>query len=730
LIALASWPNAASATTSATKVSAGYDQTCLISVGGAAYCTGLNYWAQLGDGTTIDRNTPGLVRGLESGTTDISVGRWHTCAIQNGAAKCWGSSYYGELGDGTAISERTTPYSVPALASGVKQIGAGAGNSCALLDSGSIKCWGAGSSGQLGDGGTANSPTPVTVSGITNAISIAVGGNWACALTSAGGVKCWGKGGTLGNGSSADSSTPVDVTGLTSGVGQIAASSGGGHTCALTTTGAAKCWGANASGQLGNGTAVASTTPVSVSSAAGGATSISVGSTSSCLINSAGSTRCWGDNYYGQLGNGTTTPRTTPGTITGLSRGRQVSVGRNFACTTDVYGGVQCWGRQDAGELGNGVTSEEPALAPVAMTGFASNAGATKVSAGYDQTCLISVGGAAYCTGLNYWAQLGDGTTIDRNTPGLVRGLESGTTDISVGRAHTCAVQNGGAKCWGSSSFGELGDGNASSERTSPYSIPTLASGVKQIGAGASNSCALLDSGSIKCWGAGSSGQLGDGGTANSLAPVTVSGITNATSIAVGGNWACALTSTGGVKCWGKGGTLGNGSSADSSTPVDVTGLTSGVGQIAASVGGGHSCALTTTGAAKCWGANASGQLGNGTTVASTTPVSVSSAAGGATSISVGSSSSCLINSAGSTRCWGDNIFGQLGNGTTTPRTTPGTITGLSRGRQVSVGRNFACTTDVYGGVQCWGRQDAGELGNGVTSEEPALAPVAMTGFN
>jgi len=192
--------------------------------------------------------------------------------------------------------------------------------------------------------------------------------------------------------------------------------------------------------------------------------------------------------------------------------------------------------------------------------------------------------------------------------------LTSGVTAVSVGGYHSCAITgSGGLKCWGSNAYGQLGNSFVT-QSTNPLDVPGLTSGVVAVSAGNQHTCAVTASGGVKCWGSNSDGQLGNGTTTQNTTPVDVSGLTSGvTAVSAGDTNTCALMSTGGVKCWGANawGQLGNGTTTGSSTPVDVSGLSSGA--IVVSVGRYHACALMTNGAVKCWGSNAYGQLGVGT---------------------------------------------------------------------------------------------------------------------
>lgn len=248
-------------------MSAGGWFTCAVTTSGAANCWGINEHGELGDGTTKRRLKPVVVSGLNSGVVSVAAGWGHTCAVTtSGGVKCWGNNAYGRLGDGT-VSRRLKPVDVVGLGSGVRSVAVGAAHNCALTSGGGVKCWGNNGSGRLGDGSRTNRSLPVEVVGLGSGVqSISVGWAHSCAVTTVGGVKCWGSNssGQLGNNTTTASSTPVDVTGLTSGV--YAVVTGSYHSCAFTIAGDIRCWGKNADGRLGDGTVKDRSRPVNVKS--------------------------------------------------------------------------------------------------------------------------------------------------------------------------------------------------------------------------------------------------------------------------------------------------------------------------------------------------------------------------------------------------------------------------------------------------------------------------------
>jgi alpha-tubulin suppressor-like RCC1 family protein len=331
---------------------------------------------------------------------------------------------------------------------------------CAVLNTGAVKCWGANDSGQLGDGSTTQSLTPVSVSGLSSGVTaIAAGRYHACALLSSGAVKCWGRNnsGQLGDGSGTQSLTPVDVSGLSSGV--IAITAGEAHTCAVLNTGAVKCWGFNSNGQLGDGSTTSSFTPADVPSLSSGVTAISAGRYYTCAVLNTGAVKCWGYNFKGQLGDGTSgTDRLTPVDVPSLSSGvTAISTGGQHTCALLSTGAVKCWGNNDNGQLGDGSITQS--LTPVSVSTLSS--GVTAIATGSDHSCALLSSGAVKCWGKNVNGRLGDGSNTVRLTPVAVSTLSSGVIAIEAGEAHTCAVLNTGAvTCWGNNGNGQLGDGS------------------------------------------------------------------------------------------------------------------------------------------------------------------------------------------------------------------------------------------------------------------------------
>ena len=336
-------------------ISAGRDHTCAL-VAGASFCWGLDGNGELGNGeTSSTANHPVPTSPIGDDLTQVVSGDFHTCARSAaGGAWCWGMNIAGQLGDGSN-TDRDVPIPVTGLGSGVMSVGAGTQHSCAVTTGGAVSCWGQNLSGELGDSANTPSNVPVPVTGLGSGVAaVAVGSQHTCALTDAGGVWCWGanNAGQLGNGTTTGSNVPVAVSGLGSGVAQIAA--GDDTTCAVTDAGAARCWGANGSGQLGDGSTVHRTTPVGVSGLGADVAQIAAGGPNACAVTTAGAAWCWGSDLYGQLGDGQQDDSSVPIAVTGFGTGAgQITVGTRHACLVATTGAAYCWGSPNYGALGN-----------------------------------------------------------------------------------------------------------------------------------------------------------------------------------------------------------------------------------------------------------------------------------------------------------------------------------------------------------------------------------------
>jgi alpha-tubulin suppressor-like RCC1 family protein len=392
--------------------------------------------------------------------------------------------------------------------------------------------------------------------------------------------------------------SPVDVQFTTGAVVPAAGlvfasvSAGGQHTCGVTTGGAAYCWGDNTDGQLGNGTTASGSTPVAV---AGGLTFRAVSAAASsftCGVTTSGAAYCWGLNRDGELGLGTntgthTTPVAVPGGLTFVT----VSTGFWHTCGVTTAGAAYCWGGDYVdGLLGDGTyagSSGTNYRTPVPVAGGLAFAA---VSAGVYHTCGVTTSGAAYCWGVHTWGRLGDGTDETGRSPLPPVAVLGGLTfaAVSAGYASTCGVTTtGSAHCWGSNGWGSLGTGTEAGPEGCPgYEIPPetypcsrvpvavmggLAFGAVSVAGGA---CGVTALGGGYCWGANHHGQLGDGSTTNSAAPVAVAGEFTFAAISSGGGYSCGVATGGVAYCWGDNnyGQLGTGTTTGSTVPVKVAG--------------------------------------------------------------------------------------------------------------------------------------------------------------
>jgi alpha-tubulin suppressor-like RCC1 family protein len=617
-------------------------------------------------------------------------------------------------------------------------VSAGGGHSCALMPDRTVWCWGQNTTGQLGDNSTADSTVPVQVQNLPPAINVGAGHDHTCAVDTANAVWCWGNNayGELGNGTtSVSQALPVPVQGIAA----LQVSAGDGFSCAVTMAHTVDCWGDNNYGELGSGTYADSSVPVKVKNLAN-VTQVAAGFYHACALEARGTVWCWGDNGDGELGVGTSPVTSNKPLQVGMQNATFVAAGFSDSCAIgNAPGDLLCWGANNVGQLGTGDFTEHATPAQVASL----NSGVSQVGLGEDFGCAIAAtpGATALCWGdSDGYGQLGNGSFhIDDPFPTLVFGLQvppsggpGGPSQIAVGGHHACVVTvPGKVECWGKNLTGALGDG-ATLDRAIPTPViglpgpPHTAAGVT---GGAATSCAVTASLSAACWGqmTGDNSPLPTVHT--SAVPVQLpAGKVSAISAGYGG---CAMVRTGGLaislRCWGDNqwGELGNGTTTDAKAPVKVSGLPSPVQSV--SSGGSHVCALVHNGGAWCWGFNDNGQLGDGSTTNRSTPVTVTGLPLNLAQIASADDHTCALLVNETVDCWGLNNAGQLGDGTTSNSSTPVAVAGLTGVVQIAVGDAYTCALLGGGDVQCWGANGFGELGNGSTTS--SKSPVQVSGL-
>jgi alpha-tubulin suppressor-like RCC1 family protein len=822
---------------SITQLSSGDFHTCGLESGGGVKCWGSNSSGQLGDGSSTSRTAAVSVSQL-TGATYIGAGGGTTCAVVAlGAVKCWGSNSSGQLGLGpgpVSTVNRTRPEFVTGVTGATKVFTNYSGTSCALLGDGTIKCWGYNYNGQVGNG-TINTTfpyaqfTPVTVTGISTAVDLYLGYGHACAVLADGTVKCWGSNsyGQLGNGTTTDSSTPVTVSGITD-----AAAIGhgdGNYSCAVMTFGPGgvggnvKCWGTNAYGMVGNGGTNSTSSPnknvyeikntpppaptVAAPTATTGPTaSITFkgesGATFECSLDGESWATCTSsksltgltDGWHsfsvrGKSSNGTG-DASTVSWVADATPPAKPTVSSTAVGTTRQTGATVTWSA--ALEADETVTCSKDGGAftacgasPVSLSGLADGDHSFAVKAtdsfgnAVTSTASWKVNGAAAAS-----------VTGDTGDPTTTSGALTGASAIALGASNGCVLisPGGTVKCWG-----WFKSDISPSDKVMPPTEVSGVSGATAIAVGGTNGCALIPGGTVKCWGDNYYYQLGAGTSeAFSDSAVQIAGITDATGIAVGENYLCASLASRRVVCWG-------GSSSDNTrnaTPVPVkyqppnpTGPPVDWKVDAASIWAVPNfgmCILDGDGAPMCWGNTRDGLPSPITWVQASTggPPALNTYSGAVqvtgftdsdsnsglcfrrasgslecvrdssrfaiSGLSVVSDisayaqsgawhdSGCAVVTAGAVKCWGNNHYGKLGDGTTTDSPSP--VMGLdvldlqpvsvkdlgAAAVKVAVGPSTACAILVDTHVKCWGDGTGGQLGNG--TKDSSLTPIEVGG--
>ena len=744
---------------SAIQVVAGDHHACALLADGSVRCWGRNNDGQLGYGKSVTATTtnggpdaPGNASKTPAAFGVVSLGRSaialsaggdNTCALlNNGLIRCWGNGASGEDGTGhTAnVGDDEKPSDLPSIDLGNEAIAiaTGGSHSCALLDDGTVRCWGSAAFGQLGYGNKTNIGDNESAGhgGAVDlgsaAVAISAGGvgsgdaqpgqpagDHTCAVLSTGAVLCWGYGGdgALGNGGTAnigDNELPVSAPVVPLGADRtaISVSVGADHTCAVLDNGAVRCWGNGAGGRLGTGSTDSTLAgPTGSVDAGGPVVAVSAGGSQTCARLGDGTIHCWGDGSSGQLGygdtknvgdglNGDATPASAGAVDTGATpEVRQVAAGGAHTCALASDGTVRCWGEAIYGQLGYGNTNEIGGSAQhlPSSAGTVNVGGPVKeIAAGGDHTCALRADGLVYCWGSGAHGELGYGNTNNvgdghGDKSPLAAGavpLGATATAIVAGDAHTCAIlSDGGVRCWGQGTYGELGYGSTNdigdNEPLSQAPTEVSTGGqVRALQAGFRDTCAIVANGDSRCWGSGTSGRLGYGDTVNigaaktpsEVDPISLGANRRGVGFAEGAGHTCVAMDNGAVRCWGGNpdGELGYGNTkAYSDKPTKAGPVDLGSGRYSRLIDAGlaHTCVVMDNGQLSCWGQGFSGRLGYGNTNNigdNETPAgkTVNVGAGrSVVSISLGDAHTCAVLDDGTLRCWGAGLDGRLGTG-------------------------------------------------------------------
>jgi len=672
---------------------------------GKLWAWGNNELGQLGDGTYTQRSSPVQI-GNDSDWVMVRPGYWHTLGLKSdGTLWAWGYNSVGMFGDGTN-GNSLTPKKIGTDNDWVN-ISAGTSFSLGLKSDGTLWGWGYNNVYQLGNGYTQTTFSPKQIGKDNKWVSVVAGRTFGYALRSDGTLWAWGENtaGKLGDGTTTNRSTPVQVgtdnkwvsmkAGLEFGMG-------------MKSDGTLWAWGRNFSGQLGDGTNTDRYSPVQCGRDNDWVTFVASSHTS-LAIKSDGSLWTWGSNKWGMLGNGKDIDENTPIKIGTDHNWVNLGAGASLSYAVKSDGSLWACGNNAHGGVGDGTYNNSR----YEFIKISTDSKFVNISSGAFHSAGLKSDGTLWTWGYNYFGQLGDSSTKQKNNPVQI-GKDSTWMSIALGANHSLGLKaNGTLWAWGNNEKGQLGNGT-----TNNSTIPTQIgkdSIWASISAGGNHSLALKADGTLWAWGENSNGQLGDSSQNNRNKPVQVGKQYGWVSISAGNKHTIGLTSNGRLFAWGANDMrqLGDGSKTQRNKPVRLGGDST---WIAMSAGGFHNLGLKSDGTLWAWGNNDREQLGDGTTSTRNGPTKIGSETKWI-AISAGNTHNIGLKSDGTLWFWGDNAAGQFKDSTSKSQTGFLQIGKENNWSKISAGgyHSMAIKPD---GKTIWtlGNNCFGQLGNGNVS--------------
>jgi alpha-tubulin suppressor-like RCC1 family protein len=482
----------------------------------------------------------------------------------------------------------------------------------------------------------------------------------------------------------------------------VAIAAGMMHSLMLRADGTVCAWGWNYYGEVGDGTTTKRKLAVDVAGLTD-VVAIAAGRSHSVALKRDGTVWTWGLNSDGQLGDGSTTQRNAPVRVQGLDNVVAISAGYYHTLALTADNAVWAWGANGTGQLGDGTLAGR--VSPVQVRGLG---GVAEVSGGANFSVARMIDGTVRGWGRNAAGQLGDNTTADRYLPVQALGMAD-VVSLSAGSSHAACVKSDGTVwVWGDNYYHQVGNTGLATFRNVPGQV-TGFSGAARVEAGAYHTLILKGDRTVWAWGDNQRDQLGDESYPCRTSPAPVPVPAGIVEVAGGLYHSLALGGDGTLWAWGSNSymELGDGTTVSRANPV----VSGGNPPVAVSAGASHSVLVKRDGTAWSWGSNRSGQLGEGTAISRTTPIQVPGIVG-ATAAAAGGSHTLVLRSDGTVWAWGANDYGQLGDGSRAYRTTPVQVAGLTGVVAIAAGRDHSAAVLYDNTAWTWGRNDRGQLGD------------------